>query len=371
VETGAVSLSSVTRRGLRPACVPVTRRGLRPACVLGRLAATLVAFAAVWGWLSSAAHAEDRRDARWTTILVSAPSCKTGVLSEDAFLRLLEVELLGERIRVTKEEIAVPKELTIEIQRAACDANARDVPIVLRSDNHTPIERSIALADLGTEARPRAFALAVAELIRGARASWKAADQSADAVREVPSPILLIVVSGPEPAEPPTKGPELEGAAAWRMFLPAATSLFGARLATTLPSTVWGLRLRPDASAAWGQASDALGTVLLSSYSAGLAVLASIHDRPVFLFGPHVELGYGHASGTSKGSGSDASGGGMIATTSFLTSSHIAIRRNWSAVVELEGGLTILGFDILADSRSIGGMSGAFAAIRGGVAIAH
>jgi len=332
-------------------------------------------------------HAEDRRDVRWTTILVSAPSCKTGVLAEDSFLRLLEVELLGERIRVTQEDLPAPKELSVEIQRAACDANARDVPIVLRSNSHLSIERSIALADLGPEARPRGFALAVAELIRSARASWTSADESPAETREVPAPILILV-SDPEPPPKPTKGlivasidhpargstsgfpEEIEAAAAWRMFLSGTTSLFGPRLAATLPNRPFGLRLRPDANAAWGRVSDALGTVLLSSYSAGLALLASTHENPIFLFGPHVELGYAYASGALQGAGVAADGGGMIATTSLVASAQMSIGRPWSAAVELEGGFALLGVDVLADDRSIGGMRGAFAAIRAGVAFA-
>ncbi len=332
------------------------------------VARRLAPFVLGWVSVSTTSRAEERRDVPWTTILVRDPSCKTGLFAEGSFDRLLQMELQSEHIHVSKDDVGISRELTVEIQAAACEADARVWPIVLRSENHRPIERSIALGDVAFEARPRAFALAVAELIRSARATWKAADEPPAARPEVPPPVLVIVVSGAEPPRQSSSVPELEATAAWRVFTRGPTSMLGGRVASMLPFAPFGLRARADASGAWAGASNALGTVTLSCYSGGLAFLAQVPGPPTLLLGPHVELGYAYASGALHAPGMAASGGGIIATTSFVAATNVAIHRPWQMVFELEAGFAFLGLDALSDNEPIAAIHGGFAAVRAGIA---
>jgi len=70
----------------------------------------------------------------WAMVHVSAPECGANAFRVNAFLHLLDVELMGERLRTTKDDDAGRSvELTVTIDGAVCDAMSRDLAIRLRT----------------------------------------------------------------------------------------------------------------------------------------------------------------------------------------------------------------------------------------------
>jgi hypothetical protein len=303
----------------------------------------------------------------WTTILVHGPGCSAGTFMEGAFVHLLELELLTDRMQVTLAQAAPTAGLlTVEVPSSVCDANAREALVTVRATGGGRNERSIALGDLTMDARPRALALAVAEQIRATRVSFEIAPPLP--VR-APSPYrMTITPDSPDCAVPASRGRdfELAGFAAWRTFEPAKTSLLGGELAATfaLPQTT--LALRVDAAGFWTSANDVLGRVSISSYSAGLAGLFVTGRSLAFLVGPHVELGYAQASGEGTGG---SSGGQALVTASLLAGARASFFSNWAAVVEIEGGLTARGLDVHANERLLASMHGGWFTARAGIAL--
>jgi hypothetical protein len=164
---------------------------------------------------------------------VVLPAC-AAVVSLPAFVDSLRVELAGSGRACCEagragEQPAVEVALSI----ATCDQRVGRVDVTIRNPGAVETtRREISLADLPSDARPRALALAVAEMVR----------EVEPASRETPAP--------PPPPEPsPTATPPARagGAATAELRLHAApsTALWGARLAAFLAGERWraGLEL--------------------------------------------------------------------------------------------------------------------------------
>ena len=113
---------------------------------------------------SPAARAADQPPIR-----VSVPACPSAPFSVEAFLGSLEVELAG-HLPACCVLAPVPAAdgpgLLVTLSIESCDASASAVDVHVR-DPARPAgaARRVELADIPTEARPRALALAVAELV--------------------------------------------------------------------------------------------------------------------------------------------------------------------------------------------------------------
>jgi hypothetical protein len=297
---------------------------------------------------------------------------------------LLEIELLAEGTRVAKGPAAASaSDLTLTLDRTLCETDGRNV--VIRLDGgHRHVEQTISLGDLPVEGRPRALALAVAEAIRAARASWQRDDEARAAalakaatklVNDVapPTPIVLHAPmdAGRPPGPDPVARSAIEALGAWRIFAPQRTSLFGAQFAFRVPLGNSPLLARFDGGGYWASLSDRMGEVELASYSGGLALLTSVGRAPTFSFGPHFELGYASAQGTSPVPSFGNSGGHVLAAMSFVADIRMPVSGPWVVMAEAEAGSTLSGLNVWADNRTIAAMRGAFGCVRAGLAFAY
>jgi hypothetical protein len=128
------------------------------------------------------------RAADATPIRISVPACPSSPFSVEAFLGSLEVELAGHVppccLLATSPAPAGPG-LLVALTIDPCDANATSVVVRVQDPARaSAAERKVELSDISPDARPRALALAVAELVHSAT------------LAPPPSP--------PPPAPPPT-----------------------------------------------------------------------------------------------------------------------------------------------------------------------
>jgi hypothetical protein len=317
--------------------------------------------------MSSAAQAQVHDPfVPWTTILVHGPGCRAGTFMESAFIRLLELELLTDRMQVTLAEAAPTAGLlTVEVPSAVCDADAREALVTVRATGGSRDDRSIALGDLTMEARPRAIALAVAEQIRATRSSLEVSRRE----RPLSGYHLAMVPDAPEPTAPRARTFDLAGFAAWRTFAPAKTSLLGAEIAATFALPGTRLALRGDAAGSWKNFDDVLGTVNLSTYTVGFGAFALAGQNPTFLAGPHVELGLAQVSGDPASGATSNSLSRALATASVIAGARAWLLPDWALLAEIEGGLTVSGLEVHVSDRTLARLRGPWLMARAGIAL--
>jgi hypothetical protein len=329
---------------------------------------------------AATASEEDR-----AVLYLDVPRCVTGPFDGNALLRLLAIELLAERIRIVNGVVgAANPELTVEIGGLSCESEIGQVSVRLRSGAVDVVERQLSLLDLPTGARPRALALAIAELVRETRlrrsgpAGSEVADETLEpAIRGVagaeashPSPAPIAQSARPQLVPIRKRGPELQASGDWRLHTASKTSLFGASLAGTV-SLRARLDLRLEVSGHWTTLSDPIGAVGLQLYSVGWAALVHAGDAPAIVLGPRLELGFGRTRGTPRQPNVEGrEGGQFIALGSIVAGIRPALGGRWSALLELEAGLTLSGLEARADDRTVGAIGGFFGGGRLGVAIA-
>ena len=174
--------------------------------------------------------------------------------------------------------------MTLSIE--PCDPATQQVGVAV--DVAVPprtVQRQVSLAELPPEARPRALALAVAELIRSAS--------------EAPEP------EAPAPVPPPETGGaraplRLTGTVAAEMqsHVSHGTTLWGPRLGLTLSSARWQLTL--DAGASAGHQTVGLGELSFLLASATLFAGPRFALGPVIAaVGPAGTLGWARITGQS------------------------------------------------------------------------
>ena len=119
-------------------------------------------------------------------IRLSVPACSSPPFSVETFVGSLEVELAGHVPACCLLDRASPSPggdpgdsqpgLRVSLSIDPCDESATAVDVRVRAPGHpTDLERRVGLGDIPLEARPRALALAVAELVHSATASPPAA----------------------------------------------------------------------------------------------------------------------------------------------------------------------------------------------------
>lgn len=149
-------------------------------------------------------------------IRVSVPACPSAPFSVEAFLGSLEVELAGHLPACCLLDRAPPSPgddpqggLRVTLSLDPCNESATSIDVHVRDPARaTDSERRVGLGDIPIEARPRALALAVAELVHSATVPAAAAAaaavppstslaQASDAAGEAPRPrVPWVFVSG-------------------------------------------------------------------------------------------------------------------------------------------------------------------------------
>jgi hypothetical protein len=210
----------------------------------GVLAATLLAAPA---GLASSANAADAPHA-FAGVRFAAPACPIAPVSVPAFVEALRVELASP---------APPEDTTlVALAVEPCDTATTRVQVsATNTANGHGAARDVDLGDVTPDARPRALALAVAELVRGVRAP---------AVVAPPAPVL----------PPPTVVTIAEGSS------PTLFALDAQAIAALYPSrdtTLWGGRVSVyGVSGRW--VHGALGEITTgeNSYADGRVELFSV-----------------------------------------------------------------------------------------------
>jgi hypothetical protein len=319
-------------------------------------------------------------------VLLRSPKCEAASFDADAFVQHLTIELIAAELRLVRDDAAAPSaEMIVEISARVCDPGAMGLTVAIAA-NRTGARRehAIALHDVEPRARPRALALAIAELIRqdriepgvhGRPPSENVDDGVGQSKVEPPSPTRWSEPAVPtgrarEPAaeERAPRGPDLLLAAQGRFFAAEPTLFFGANLAGSFSlGTAW-LRGRADVGGSWSAVEDSLGRVSMGLYSGGVALLAAAGQSPELVIGPHVELGYAYANGTPIDLRSRASDGGrVVALASLIAGTRLRFHR-WAAAFEVDLGTSLRGVQMFADDRRIAMMEGFFVGARAGIA---
>jgi hypothetical protein len=247
------------------------------------------------------------------SVEIAGPSCRVQEFPTVAFLDSLRVELAGRWLSCCTlvdpaVALAGSDTLRVSLEIVPCAAEATAVHIVVRgTPDVTPEERQVSLADVAASARPRALALAAAELIRS---FGHAPAKEVPAVSEKPMPPPL-----PPPVPAPMASRLTLGVEGKMRAVPTRkTVLWGGRVRLTLPLHM--LYAQVDLGGDATSASTELGTVSLRSVSMGLGLGPRFAGRTfIFDLGPRFELGRawirGETSATNVRAGS---GGGVVAT---------------------------------------------------------
>src|SRR5260221_8994483 len=160
-------------------------------------------------------------------VRVATPACPIAPVSVPAFVDSLRVELAG-RARA-------PGGTLVTLAIEPCDAATARVHVEVTIDARPAGESDVGLDDIAVEARPRALALAVAELVR-------AQPNSAP-------PLPSAATTPPPPTVParPTAG--FSADALFELLPNRDTRLWGGRLTASIDDARWSLGLFGEAVA--------------------------------------------------------------------------------------------------------------------------
>ena len=293
-------------------------------------------------------------------IRVFPPECPSGPVSPDDFIDALRVELAGRQPHccvVGPGGDAANDAVKVTLSIEPCDPATEQVGVTV--DVTAPprtIQRQVSLADLPPEARPRALALAVAELIRSAG--------------EAPQPDA--VPPPPAPAHDASGGGRhlpLTGTVAGQMqsHFSHDTTLWGPRLGITLSSARWQLTL--DAGASASRKNVPLGELSF------LLASATLFGGPRFALGPVLAsvgpagtLGWARISGQSNMSGVAAtSGSNVVGTVGLRAAAEGPATTIVRLLAYVEAGWTVRWLEADVNGQTSAGISGAYLLLAAGV----
>jgi hypothetical protein len=325
-------------------------------------------------------------------VRVVVPRCEIAPLEVDSLVWALRVELAGDGM--TYVELAGRGSIldesaslaTIALQ-TPCAPDAVEVTIEI-DDAATAksVKRVVSLADVPSAARPRALAIAAAELLR---ASWAelalqrapaAANQAlAERLRRVvalheattaDSAHANAVPSATHAAAPsPDPVTMLAVVLDGRFFPNYASGLVGPRAELSLPlARTLPLRLRADVGAAFGSAHDPVGDIALVLVSGALGLAISSEVGPVRAeIGPRIEAGWANARGIAFDASVQASSASSaVAAVSLAAEACFRITSAWWGAAGVDAGTVLAGLDARADGRRAAGIGGPMMGIRVG-----
>lgn len=304
-------------------------------------------------------------------IRLTVPACASAPFSVEAFLGSLEVELAGhvpaccllDRAPLSPGGDPGKPDLGLRVTLAIdpCEAGATAVDVRVHDPARTgELERRVGLGDIPIDARPRALALAVAELVHSATASPPAPP----AMTAPAPPGAPVEGAGASSATPRPRVPWIyvSGILELETHPGNNLSLWGVRPSVALARGHWQAALDVDAMA--GDPSVALGDVSTRLLAGTLAA------------GPRLSLGHvivdlaacgrfgwawmtGHTSNASavgsSGSAPFASAGGRLGI--FLpTAAKVSHLR---ALVE--AGAMVHGIDATVNGTTAVGLTGGYA----------
>lgn len=324
------------------------------------------------------------------------PTCDARPVDLTQYRALLRVELEAAGFTLSTGVASEHDDaLTLVLEATPCDRDARSVEVVVTNPATGQREhRQVPVWDLDVAARPRAVALSSAELL--VRIAWR--DPTATAPSASSAPVASASASAApsasatapsapdtpddaprdtspartaprEPNAPHPSAPDparlLGVAFEYRIFPVLETALLGGRVGARFRVAHTPLELGVDLGAGTGTVSDALGTIRVTSGTAGfsLAHVSGARDLLVVV-GPALELGYGSVSGEPAPGARGGSQGSPLAA--LLLDAGLRVRAGsdlWLGADAL-GGWSLSALRGLADDRPVAGTSGLVSALR-------
>ncbi len=292
-------------------------------------------------------------------IHVAAPGCAAASL-----VRSLQIELaaLGPDCCTVDESPAASPPGAIGLTLDPCDPGADQIAIAVSDPARGgALRRELPLGDVSPPARPRALALAVAELIRTLLA---ARDQPAST-----SPPPPAATPGPPP--PSDDRPRLGADAAADLELSAYpqrdTQMWGGRLTGAIRAAHWFAALHLSGAA--GSASFPLGTVAVRTVGGGLSAGPRFAlGRLTLALGAGGAIGWGWVSGTSSQPGIETgSGGALVATLGARAALTVPVAPHLGLRALVEGGTVVRGLDAHVEGSAPAGLGGPYVIVGIGV----
>jgi hypothetical protein len=302
------------------------------------------------------------RAADLPVIRVYPPECASAPVGFDEFVDALRVELAGRQphccvVGPGGEAAADAVKVTLVIE--PCDPATEQISVGV--DVTAPprtVQREVSLADLPPEARPRALALAVAELVRTASEPAQPVEVPApkpDHPEETPAPLML------------TGGV----AGDVRYFFSHPTAMIGARLGLSLAYARLQVTLDVGAAATSSRQTmgDVSGDVSILLASASLFVGPRFALGPaVATFGPAASLGWASIKGRSDDpTVINGEGGRVVSTVGVRVGIEGPVPRVLRIFGYLEGGGTVLGVNADVAGQPAIGASGPYGLLAVGV----
>jgi len=360
-----------------------------------------------------AAHAEPQPSAV-KTVRMLVPSCGVDLVDRAAFEGALRVELAAAGFSLKErhaEDVTDASSRTLALETAPCDRDATAVEVVVVEPQSGRRERRLVpVWDLDATARPRAVALASAELlVRAEFRDEKAVapppeaptavapatqtvanpDATPSAAPETPNVAPapdanapLTTITEPSPASaPPMADTEVRrrpssrapsrtiGAAfEYRSYPVAHTPMLGGRGSVRFRLGGGPFELAVDAGGAGGSVTDALGTVHVAAATAGVSFAHVSGAEGVFVsVGPSLEVGYGHVSGEPGPNARGGAEGTFLAAALLAAGLRFEVAKATWIQAEALGGWSMSALRGFADDRAVAGTSGAMAVLRIGV----
>jgi len=325
-----------------------------------QVAVSLLAERRAFAEASTAPQAEPR------SVVVAPSLCESEAFAMNSFLDALRVELSGSGIACCT--VAVPsqpkgEQLRLTLNFVSCASGTERVQLGVQMPNTAKaVEREISLGDVSIAARPRALALAAAELIRTVEHQES----------EPPAPIPVRNAESPPASrkDVPSQLVFSTGAAFEARFFPVYdTILWGGRVRMALQKRA--LLTEFDLGGDYAHKQTELGQLLLTSTSAGLSLGPHFAVGGAALnVGAHAELGWARVSSATDFSDvHTTAGSGVFATVGIRGSLETPSSAKLRAALALEGGGAVRSFNADVDGKSAMGITGYYLLAALGLAV--
>lgn len=310
-----------------------------------------------------------------TRVRLEALPCASPPFAEDLWRRLVRTELQTEGVDEVLDDVGAGEAAAvIRLEFGRCAVDATDLSIVIDDAlTRKSVRRVVDLGDVPTSGRPRALALAVAELLRS---SWTelatAPSPPAPAPEPSPPPSLRRVLvqrlrAALPPLEPPAPPPvrqpsvwSLGASMSLQSFPSANAALLGGRAVVTHLLRALPLRLRLDLGATAGTAFDPLGEIDLQLATTGVSLgIVGGSERFAFEIGPRIELGWAWVQGRPSVAGvrGETGDAGTVLGSLLATLRARVTNRGW-LVLDVTVGASLREITITSGTMRTAGITG-------------
>ena len=306
------------------------------------------------------------------SVVVSPPLCKVDAFRLAPFLDCLRVELAGRGLdccTLTDPDGTAPTKssLHVRIEIDPCTADADRLQVSAReAAGPRMAERQVSLADVPETARPRALALAVAELIRSL--GQVLPDKPSEAIA-VPAPVSVASPAAPPSAVTRPNHLSMHIEAEVRGLPTRDTTLWGGRARLTAHQRLFHADV--DLGGNYARSQAQLGDVLVHSASVGLGFGPRFVNKTAVLdLGLRAELGWAWIHGeTALADVRTGAGSGVISSVGFRASLEVPAQMRVCPHLSLETGAVVRGVKGDMSGESVAGMTGYYLLAALGIAV--